>query len=615
MEERNPVYEERLDRHRDELKWLYMELYDSEEDYERLLAAMEDMYVRRKEALREQDRARRAEPDWYRGSDRLGMMMSAGQFAKTLKGVEEHLDYICSCGVNYLHLMPLMESPKGRSDDGYAVSDFRKVQPELGTAEDLERLADRCRLQGISLCLDFVMNHTSEEHEWARRARAGEKEYQDRYLFYDSWEVPMQFERALPQELPATAPGNFTWIPDLGKHVMTTFYPYQWDLNYRNPAVFRDMMMNFLFLANLGADVIRIDTVPCIWKEPGTACRSLPQVHSIVRMMRMIGEIVCPGVLLLGETGTEPAKAASYFGTPEKPECHMISNATGMATVWHTVATQDTRLLRKQLDAAYRLPRTYTFLNYLRCHDDISWGLDYEALAQWGMEQAPHKRFLNRFFTGNWPDSFSRGELYNNDPITRDARFCGTTASMCGVEKAGYCGDDSGMVQAIRLDLMLHAFLLFQPGIPVIYSGDEVGQVNDYTYKEDPDKMMDSRNIHRGAFQWRLTDNIAKEGTVQNQLFLGLRQLERIRQSHGAFGAGARAETLDSGDPSLLCIRRAGGREEILGIFNFSQTVKILDWTVGGVNLVTGASVTEERRLVLRPYDFVWLDMGDGAAG
>ncbi len=609
MNKDKEIYQKRLERHYDELKWLYMELYNSMEDFEKLCEAMEEMYDRRKTDLKKQDLKREADPDWFKGHDMLGMMMYTGQFAGTLKGVEEHLDYIKSCGVNYLHLMPLMESPRGRSDGGYAVADFRKVQPELGTVEDLEDLADQCRLQGISLCLDFVMNHTSEDHEWAKRARAGEKEYQDRYFFYDSWEIPMQFEKTVPQVFPTTAPGNFTWLPDLGKHVMTTFYPYQWDLNYSNPVVFHEMVMNFLFLTNLGIDVIRIDAVPYIWKELGTTCRNLPQVHTIVRMMRMIGEIVCPGILLLGEVVMEPVKVAPYFGTVEKPECHMLYNVTTMATIWHTVATQDTRLLKKQLDTVYSLPKTYTFLNYLRCHDDIGWGLDYDTLAQWGMQQIPHKEFLNDFFTGRWPDSFSRGELYNNDPITRDARFCGTTASMCGVEKAGYCGDDYGMVQAIRLDLMLHAFMLFQAGIPVIYSGDEIGQVNDYTYKEDPDKMLDSRYIHRGAFQWHLTDNIGKEGTVQNQLFHGLRQLEILRQTHEAFRADAHAETYYSDDPALLYICRTSENEKLLGVFNFSQAVKILDWSIGGLNLVTGGDVAEEKRLVLRSYDFVWLKL------
>ena len=226
---------------------------------------------------------------------------------------------------------------------------------------------------------------------------------------------------------------------------MTTFYPYQWDLNYRNPRVFNEMMYNFLYLANQGMDIIRIDAVPYIWKELGTNCRNLPQVHTIVRMMRMIGEIVCPGIVLLGEVVMEPDKVAPYFGTVEKPECHMLYNVTTMATTWHTVATRDIRLLRKQMDIVCSLPREYTFLNYLRCHDDIGWGLDYDTLKTWGMEEIPHKRYLNDYFQGKTPDSVSRGELYNDDPVTQDARFCGTTASMCGVESAGFEQDEEKM--------------------------------------------------------------------------------------------------------------------------------------------------------------------------
>ena len=606
MKEKKDLFGERLAGHYDELKWLYMELYDDEERFAELCGKLQGFFDARKKSLKTLDAKREADPKWYRGSGLLGMMMYVSQFAGNLKGVTEHLDYVRSCGVNYLHLMPLMESPAGRSDGGYAVADFRKVQKELGTVEDLEELADRCHEQGISLCLDFVMNHTSEDHEWARRARAGEKEYQDRYFFYDSWEIPMQFEKTVPQVFPTTAPGNFTWLPDVGKHVMTSFYPYQWDLNYANPVVFNEMVYNYLFLANLGIDVIRLDAVPYIWKELGTTCRNLPQVHTLVRMMRMIGELVCPGTLLLGEVVMEPVKVAPYFGTVEKPECHMLYNVTTMATVWHTVATQDVRLLKKQLDIVYGLPSAYTFLNYLRCHDDIGWGLDYDTLAEWGMQQIPHKQFLNDFFTGKLEDSFSRGELYNNDPITRDARFCGTTASMCGVEKAGFCGDAHGMERAIRLDVMLHAFMLFQAGIPVIYSGDEVGQVNDYSYKDDPEKRMDSRYIHRGAFQWNLVKNTEKSGTVQEQIFKALRKLETLRAEHEAFGTYAKAETCESGSDGVLVLKRTGKKETLVGIFNFSRERQEIAWTETGTDLLTGEQIGSGGRVWMRPFDFAW---------
>ena len=350
-------FEARLAGNLDELKWLYCELYHNDaEAFDRFLEMLRRSYDQRKAALRAQDEARTADPSWYRARDILGMMLYVNAFAGTLKGVEGKLDYIRECGVNYLHLMPLLESPKGRSDGGYAVSDFRAVQPDLGTMEDLEHLADACRAEGVRLCLDFVMNHTSEDHAWAKKARAGEPGYRERYFFYDSWDIPREFERTVPQVFPTTAPGSFTWLEDCKQVVMTNFYPYQWDLNYANPVVFNDMTENLLFLANRGIDVIRLDAIPYIWKELGTACRNLPQVHTLSRMLRLAVETVCPGVLLLGEVVMEPVKVAPYFGTTEKPECHMLYNVTTMATTWHTLATGDASLLKRQMEAVCALP-------------------------------------------------------------------------------------------------------------------------------------------------------------------------------------------------------------------------------------------------------------------
>ena len=513
------LYNERFQKHYDELKWLYCELYQDHDDVmtylHDLTSNMEAFYNSRNSALKASDKKREADPDWYKRNDLVGMMMYVNNFAHTLKGLEEHLDYVEECNVNYLHLMPLLASPKGKSDGGYAVADFRTVQPELGTMEDFSELTSKCHERGINICLDFVMNHTSEEHEWAKRARAGEKEYQDRYFFFDTYDVPALYEKTCPQVFPTTAPGNFTWLDDLHKHVMTTFYPYQWDLNYRNPVVFNEMVYNMLYLANQGVDIVRLDAVPYIWKQLGTNCRNLPQVHTIVRMMRMICEIVCPGVLLLGEVVMAPEKVVPYFGTLEKPECHILYNVTTMASTWHTVATKDVSLLRRQLDILGSLPKEYIFQNYLRCHDDIGWGLDYDFLKNFSIDEVSHKKFLNDFFTGKYPDTFGRGELYNDDPRLGDARLCGTTASLCGIEKYGFEGNVAGVDRSVRYDITLHAFMLSQSGIPVIYSGDEIGQVNDYSYKDDPDKAVDSRYLHRGEFNWSLAPNRNIADTVQ----------------------------------------------------------------------------------------------------
>ena len=329
---REERFVERLSRHHDELRWLYMELYDNGDMFAELCEQMREFAVNRDADLVKMDGEREQDPKWFRGNDMLGMMLYIDNFAGNLKGVKAKLPYLSSCNVNCIHLMPFLESPKGRSDGGYAVADFRRIQPELGTMGDLKDLARACHKKGINLCMDFVMNHTSEDHAWAKKAREGDGEYMSRYFFYDNPSIPQEYDRTVPQVFPTTAPGNFTYLDKMGYYVMTTFYPYQWDLNYRNPRVFNEMMYNFLYLANQGMDIIRIDAVPYIWKELGTQCRNLPQVHTIVRMMRMICEIVCPSVLLLGEVVMEPEKVVPYFGTVEKPECHMLYNVTTMAT-------------------------------------------------------------------------------------------------------------------------------------------------------------------------------------------------------------------------------------------------------------------------------------------
>lgn len=570
-------YTKRFDERYDELKWLYCELYNNNmEAFDWLCDSLYGYYQERNADLKKLDRSRVKNPDWYKQNDLLGMMMYTNAFAGTLKGVKEKLPYVKSCGVNYLHFMPLLESPKGRDDGGYAVADFRKVKPELGTMEDLEDLTAECHRQGISCCLDFVMNHTSEDHEWARAARNGDPVARSRYFFYDDWFVPNIYEETVPEVFPTTAPGNFTWINDCNQVVMTTFYPYQWDLNYANPMVFNDMVGNMLYMANRGIDVIRLDAVPYIWKQIGTNCRNLPQVHTLVRMMRIISEIVCPGVLLLGEVVMEPSKVVPYFGTVDKPECHMLYNVTTMASTWNTIATKNVGLLKRQMDQVCALPKDYVFLNYLRCHDDIGWGLDYDWLAQFGIDEVAHKKFLNDYFTGKGYNSDSRGELYNYDPRLGDARLCGTTASLSGLEAGQYEANADKIEQAIACDLMLHGYLLAQSGIPVLYSGDEIGQTNDYTYKNDPDKCADSRYLHRGNFPW---DKVENKDPVAMKIFDALRHMEDIRASHDVFSCNANVYSIETGCASVLGIVREYAGHELRAFFNFSNMDQLI-WTM-----------------------------------
>ncbi|MBQ2618891.1 MAG: amylosucrase [Oscillospiraceae bacterium] len=598
--------EERLQARFDELKDLYDSVYPGDTAaFAYFCGMLRRMGAQRGAALQALDDARLAQPDWYRAGNILGMMLYVDNFAGTLQGVQEHLPYLKECGVNYLHLMPLLKTVREESDGGYAVADFRTVDPRLGTMEDLEDLAAHCHAQGMVLCLDFVMNHTSNQHPWALAARAGDPVARSRYFFYDDWTIPNEFEKTVPQVFPTTAPGNFTWLEDCRQVVMTCFYPYQWDLNYANPMVFNDMTENLLFLANRGADVIRLDAIPYIWKQLGTNCRNLPQVHTLTRLLKLVCQIVCPGVLLLGEVIMAPEHLAPYFGTPEQPECDMLYNATTMCTTWHTVATRDVRLLRRQIDALGRLPSACTFQNYLRCHDDIGWGLDFPWLwANLTQGEAPHKRYLNDWFSGAFPGSWSRGELYNDDPRLQDARMCGTAASLCGFESAATPEEEQ---RAMDCYTMLHAWLLSQSGIPVLYSGDEIAQLNDYSYHSDPEKAADSRYLHRGAFRWDLAELRHDPTTRQGKVFQALRDLERIRAAHPVFCADAGVWSFDTGDNAVLGLVRDYAGARLTALYNFSEFGRSLpNPAPGAVDLRTGAAVTDET-LNLPGYGFFWM--------
>ncbi|MBQ1838407.1 MAG: alpha-amylase family protein [Ruminococcus sp.] len=599
------IFDSRFESRFDELKWLYHELYHGDDKgFDYLCNLIKAYYIDRSDALKALDRRREQDPDWYRGNDIVGMMLYVDNFAGNLQGVIKKIDYFTECGVNYIHLMPLLDSPERHSDGGYAVADFRKVQPRLGTMDDLRELTGLCHERGISCCLDFVMNHTSDEHAWAKAAREGDLQARSRFFFFDNWDIPNSFEATVPQVFPTTAPGNFTQLGD-GSIVMTTFYPYQWDLNYANPLVFNDMTENMLYLANAGIDIIRLDAVPYIWKQLGTQCRNLPQVHTIVRMMRIICEIVCPSVLLLGEVVMEPSKVAPYFGTVEKPECNMLYNVTTMATTWNSVATRDVRLLRRQMEQLAALPKNDVFLNYLRCHDDIGWGLDYPWLRAQGMDEIPHKRFLNDYFIGKFEGSVARGELYNDDPILQDARLCGTTASLCGIEAALWSNDDEALELALDADIMLHAYMFTQSGIPVIYSGDEVGQLNDYLYHADITKKFDSRYLHRGKFNWELASQRNNLKTYQGKLFAALRQLETIRAAHDFFKANAEFRPVETGSQSVLGLYRAWESQELLALFNFCEENRMVSVERPYTDLITGKRHTR-KTIALKPYGFVW---------
>lgn len=598
--QKKDLFQIRLKEHIDELQQIYMYLYNDEQKFQLLCETIKYFYEQRPEMLRQRDSTK--QKDWYKKNDMIGMSFYVDKFAGNLTGVTEKLSYLEQANVTYIHLMPCMEEKK----EFFSFDEGKKAFEQ---ADEFWDLTKKCHERDICVSVDFALNHTSDEHAWAKKAKEGQEEYQQRYYFFDHYGTPALYERTMEQLYPTTDPGNFTWIREAKSYVMTTFHKNEWDLNYSNPIVFQEMITQFLSLANLGVDIVQLGEIAYLWKEINTPCCNLPQVHMIMRMIRIIDEIVCPSVLLFGKVDMIPQKVVSYFGTEEKPECHMLHNATLMATIWNTVATRDTRLLKNQLDFLASAFGSGVFVNELRNHDEICWNLDYDALRSWGMEKEPHKHYLNEFFSGKTEQSFSCAELYIESLYFNDAKVCATTASLCGIEQALKEQDEEKLKRAIQLHKMLYAFLMMQRGVPVICSGDEIGQRNDNSYKKDAKKRQDFRWTHRGQMDWDAASRISDKDSVEGKLFQNICKIEEIRKREAVYASDAKCYTVSTGDDRLLCVVRENEKDKIIGLFNFSEEQRIA-WIDEQDDLyrdIVTEEVVRASALTLGAYDFMLL--------
>ena len=603
-------FENRLKQRKAEMEDIFRRLYESDEKLDDLIDIMKKYHKERNRELKELDKKREKDPFWYKRGDMLGLTMYTDLFAGSLKNLKDKVDYLDRLSLKYLHLMPLLKMPEKDNDGGYAVEDFFSIDPRFGTNEDLADLTAQLRKHGISLCLDFVMNHTASTHEWAKKAESGDKHYQDYYMCFSDRTYPDEYEKTTPEVFPSTAPGNFIWNEKMQKWVLSSFYPFQWDLNYRNPEVLNEMLRSALYLANLGVEVFRLDAVPYIWKKLGTTSRNLPEVHLIVRLMRIVLEIVCPSVILKGEVVMAPKELKAYFGTPEAPECHLLYNVSLMVNFWSSLASQDVRLLEHMAEDILSMEEHCSFVNYIRCHDDIGWGLDEDYERKIGIDPLKHKIFLYRFFEGSFPGSYSLGQLYNYDRVSLDARSCGTTASLCGIENGRNHFDDTMIEMGVKRDLLMHAALYSFRGFPMLSSGDEIGQLNDWSYMNNPSLALDSRNIHRSHFNWD-NEKKAQEGNgYEGEIMKGILTLDRVRKTEPCFAPEAKVNTWKSHSDGVFSIRRTIEGRDMLCVMNFrgSKEKVHYDYFMGEYeDLFTKRVVNPGIGFELQPYEYLYL--------
>ncbi|TDK41766.1 alpha-amylase family glycosyl hydrolase [Algoriphagus formosus] len=615
----------RLELGYENLRQLYFSIYghleDAEVKFQDLLRSIISAYLSRSADLKKRDLSKK--PDWFLSNDLVGMSLYVDRFAGSIAQMEGKLAYMDELGVNFLHLMPLFESPQGESDGGYAVSDFRKVDERFGTLEELSSLRKKMHDEGMYLMLDIVLNHTSHRHEWAEKAKSGEKKYQDYFYMYDNRWIPNQFEAAMPEIFPESSPGNFTWSEDCQKWVMTVFHNYQWDLNYRNPEVLREMLDNILFYANLGVDLIRIDAPAFIWKETGTSCQNLPQAHSLLQLIKQAVQIASPGMAILGEAIVAPNFIMEYFGKGDRAgkECDFAYNATQMALQWDMLASGDTRVMLEAQPILQQKPQGTSWISYTRCHDDIGLGYDDWMISKAGKDPYMHRSFLKNYFSGSFPGSPSRGALFSSNPKTGDARISGSLASLCGLEAALYAKDAYQVALSIQKILLMQAFSIFQGGLPMLYYGDELGYLNDYTFQHDPAKSYDNRWMHRPINDWEKAAERHTEGTVEERVFSGLKQLIQIRKSLPAISDNSNIRWMNPHNIHVAGFLREKEDQRIFVVGNYSDKASFLTWYAfkefgfspkklwDHVSKEELSVASDDQYLILEPYGFRILEV------
>jgi amylosucrase len=600
-------------------------LYGADHDLEallvRLIGLALDAAEQRSDELRDMDRRREVDRYWYQDSDMVGYVCYVDRFCGSLDRLPDHLDYLQELGVTYLHLMPLLRPRPGENDGGYAVMDYRSVDPRLGTMKDLEEVAAALHDRGMSLCVDLVLNHTAKEHEWAQRWLAGDPAYADFYTAFPDREMPDAYERTIMPVFPDRAPGSFTWYPEAnggaGGWVLTTFWSYQWDLNYTNPSVFTAMLETILWLANRGIDIFRMDAVPFMWKRLGTSCMNQPEVHSLMQALHALTKIAAPGTIFKAEAIVAPEDLVPYLGGHERyrPECELAYHNQLMIMLWSSLATKDARLMAQSLRRMREIPRETSWVTYVRCHDDIGWAITDTDAEAVGWNAFAHRNFLNDFYAGRFPASYASGATFQENPATGDARISGAAASLCGIEDALQRNDPMALEYGLRRLILLYAVVYAFGGVPLLYMGDELALRNDHSYRADPALADDNRWMHRPRMDWTAATRRADPTTLEGRVFAWMQRLAMTRKQTGALRTGGESAILTVDNPHVFGWRRRHPRTgHFVGLANFAETEQSVDMAafhdVGWTETVlSGDGLLEVRdgRVILPGLGFVWL--------
>jgi hypothetical protein len=372
------------------------------------------------------------------------------------------------------------------------------------------------------------------------------------------------------------------------------------------------MIGEMLFLANAGVEVIRLDAVAFVWKQMGTSCENLTEAHTLIKAFNVVKRIAAPSLVFKSEAIVHPDEVLKYIAPDE---CEISYNPLVMALLWESLATRKTQLLRLALSERYEINERCSWVNYVRSHDDIGWTFSDEDASRLEINGFDHRKFLNDFYTGIFPGSFARGLPFQSNPKTNDMRISGTTASLAGLEKALEEKTSIEVDMAVRRILLIYGVVMALDGIPLIYLGDEVGILNDYSYRKDSVKYADSRWVHRSERDIVQVEKRKRKGTIENQIYLGIKKAINIRKTNDVLSNGD-LEVMDLGNEHVLGFVRYNSTKRVIVLANFSESEQLISEQIFRIygaseylyNLATGIR-HQLADITLAPYEIKLLEI------
>jgi maltose alpha-D-glucosyltransferase/alpha-amylase len=499
------------------------------------------------------------EPSWYKDAILYELrvrsfMDSNDDGVGDFRGLAERLDYLSDLGVTALWLLPFYPSP-GR-DDGYDISDYRDVHPEVGTLEDFKEFLDGAHRRGLRVITELVMNHTSDQHPWfqrARRARPGSPER----AFYVWSDTPDKFKQAriIFQDFESS---NWSWDPLAKQYYWHRFFAHQPDLNFDNPAVQEAMLAAVDFWLGMGVDGLRLDAVPYLYEREDSSCENLPETHAFLRRLRQHVDGKFKNRMLLAEANQWPEDAAAYFGEPDAPECHMNFNFPIMPRIFMSIHMEDRLPLYDMMAQTPRVDESCQWAMFLRNHDELTLEMVTDE----------ERDYMVRAYAAEPAMRINLGIRRRLAPLS---------------------GNDRRAME------LMNVLLFSLPGTPVLYYGDEIG-MGDNVYLGD-------RNGVRTPMQWSADRNagfsranpqrlvlpviidpeyhyeslnVEAQQANQSSLLWWSKRLIGLRKRFRAFGRGT-LELLHPDNPRVLAFIRQYEDEMILVVANLSRNVQYVE--------------------------------------